>query len=116
MKNAKKKKALVSDPSAELNDAQEALAAMRQNLKLSTKEIASKGLLIQTVICDSHGKPVKVERINPALKTQREALRAIGVLKKQIADLQKEVQASERPLTALDVLMQMKKEKDNESV
>jgi hypothetical protein len=28
--------------------------------------------------------------------------------------LQKEVQASERPLTALDILSAMKKEKDNE--
>jgi hypothetical protein len=111
--NAKKKKLLVSDPAAELSDAQEALAAMRQNLKLATQEIAKKGLLVQTVICDSHGKPVKVERINPSIKIQREALRAIGVLKKQIESLQKEVQTSVKPMTALDVLAAMKKEKEN---
>jgi hypothetical protein len=115
MKKAKKK-LLVADPATELADAQEALAAMRQNLRLATQEIAKKGLLVETVICDSHGKPVKVERINPTLKTQREALRAIGVLKKQIENLQKEVQTSTKPLTALDVLAAMKKEENNESV
>jgi hypothetical protein len=110
---SKKKKVLVSDPAAELSDAQTALDAMRQNLKLATQEIAKKGLLVQTVICDSHGKPVKVERINPSIKIQREALRAIGVLKRQIESLQKEVQASAKPMTALDVLAAMKKEKEN---
>lgn len=111
----KKKKLLVADPAAELADATEALAAMKQNLKLATKAIADKGLFVKTQIADSHGKFTTVERINPALKAQREALRAIGVLKKQIADLQKEVQASAKPMTALDVLKAMR-EKTHESV
>ena len=109
----KKSKVLPADPVQELADAQEALTAMKQNVKLATKAIADKGLFINTQITDSHGKFVTVERINPALKAQREALRAISVLKRQIADLQKEVQATEKPLTALDVLAAMKKEKEN---
>jgi hypothetical protein len=108
----KKKLKVLSDPAGELLDAQTALDAMRQNLKLATQDIAKKGLMVQTVICDSHGKPVKVQRINPSIKIQREALRTIGVLKKQIEGLQKEVAASEKPLTALDILAQMKKEKE----
>jgi hypothetical protein len=111
MKNAKKKKVLLSDPAAELNDAQEALAMFKDNLRAATKELSKSGLMVKTQIADSHGKFTTVQRINPMLKVQREALRAIGMLKRQIAELQKEVQASEKPLTALDILAAMKKEK-----
>ena len=116
MKNPKKKKLLVSDPAAELADATEALEVMRDNLRAATKELRKSGLMITTQIADSHGKFTKVQRVNPMLKVQREALRAIGVLKKQIAELQKEVQSSAKPMTALDVLAAMKKEKQDEHV
>jgi hypothetical protein len=112
----KKSKLLTVDPVAELADAKEALEIFRQNLRSATAELKKSGLMIKTTITDHKGRITKVERPSPMLKVQREALRAINVLKKQIADLQKEVQASERPVTALDVLMQMKKEKQNEHV
>jgi prefoldin subunit 5 len=100
----KKSKVLVSDPVQELADATEALNAMKQNVKLATKAIADKGLFITTQITDSHGKFVTVERINPALKAQREALRAINVLKRQIEQLQKEVKEVQQPKSAWDML------------
>lgn len=95
------------DPQSELDDAREALAAMRQNLKLSTAEIAAKGMLVTTQIADSHGKFTVVERMNPALKIQREAMRAIASLKKQIAELQEEAAHKEDandPLAGLDAI------------
>lgn len=114
MAKPKKLKPLAADPAQELADAQTALDAMRQNLKLATAEIAEKGLLVTTQIADSHGKFTTVERINPAIKVQREALRTIGVLKRQIEQLQKEVAASTKPVTALDILAAMKKEKETQ--
>ena len=115
MKNTKKKTLNVIDPAQELADAQTALDAMRQNLKLATAQIAEKGLLVSTQIADSHGRFTTVERINPAIKVQREALRTITVLKRQIEQLQKEVRASTKPLTALDVLAALKKDKEQQS-
>jgi hypothetical protein len=118
MMKTKKKNVLLSDPVTELQDATEALSIMRDNLRAATAELLKSGLMITTQIADSHGKFTKVQRVNPMLKVQREALRAIGALKRQIESLQKEAQASAKPLTALDVLMQMqiKKEKQNEPV
>lgn len=109
----KKKKLLVADPAAELADATEALEIMKSNLRAATKELSKSGLMVKTQIADSHGKFTTVERVSPMLKVQREALRAIGVLKRQIEQLQKEVAASEKPMTALDVLAAMKKEKQS---
>jgi hypothetical protein len=114
MPKPKKKKVLPADPAQELADAQTALDAMRQNLQLATAQIAEKGLLVTTQISDSHGKFTTVDRINPAIKVQREALRTITVLKRQIEQLQKDVQAKTKPLTALDVLAAMKKEKESQ--
>ena len=111
---AKKSKLLAVDPVAELADATEALEIMRQNLRSATAELKTSGLMIDTVVTDHHGKQAKVKRVSPMVKVQREALRTIGVLKRQIEQLQKEVAASEKPLTALDVLAAMKKEKSNE--
>ncbi|HWY42631.1 MAG TPA: hypothetical protein VNX66_03995 [Candidatus Sulfotelmatobacter sp.] len=74
-------------------DCREALEAMKQNLQLATADIASRGLLVETVVTDSHGKVSKVDRINPSLKIQREAMRAINNLKKQIAGLEEEEKA-----------------------
>lgn len=84
-----------ANPTTELQDACEALLAMQQNLKLATAAIAKKGLMISTMVADSHGKLCKVERLNPALKVQREAMRAITSLKKQIENLEEEAHEKE---------------------
>lgn len=96
-----------SDPCAELDDAREAIQAMKQNLKLATADIAKRGLMVKKTVTDSHGKVVTVERINDSLKIQREALRAIASLKKQIAQLQEEaanVEDENDPLAGLDAI------------
>lgn len=85
-----------ANPEQELADCREALEAMRQNLRLATADIASRGLLVETAVNDSHGKMSKVDRINPSIKIQREAMRAISNLKKQIAGLEEEEKAREQ--------------------
>ena len=85
-----------ANPEEELADCREALEAMKQNLQLATADIAARGLLVQTTVTDSHGKVSKVDRINPSLKIQREAMRAINSLKKQIIGLEEEEKAREQ--------------------
>src|SRR6267378_171626 len=85
-----------ANPEEELADCREALEAMKQNLRLATADIAGRGLLVETVVTDSHGKVSKVDRINPSLKIQREAMRAISNLKKQIDELEEEEKAREQ--------------------
>jgi len=80
-----------ADPQSELQDAREALEAMKQNMRQATQEISAKGLMVATQISDSHGTFTEVQRINPAVKVQREALRAISSLKRQISALQDEI-------------------------
>ena len=80
-----------ADPQSELQDAREALEAMKQNMRQATQEISAKGLMVATQISDSHGKFTDVQRINPAVKVQREALRAISSLKRQILQLEEEI-------------------------
>jgi len=91
--DARKKPA---NPEQELADCREALEAMKQNLRLATADIAERGLLVETAVTDSHGKVSTVDRINPSLKIQREAMRAIGNLKKQITGLEEENAAREK--------------------
>jgi hypothetical protein len=93
-KSAKRKRQPV-DPEQELADCREALAAMKQNLQLATADIAKRGLLVKTSVTDSHGKVSKVDRINPSIKIQREAMRAVNNLKKQIAGLDEDQKARE---------------------
>jgi|HubBroStandDraft_6_1064221.scaffolds.fasta_scaffold102345_3 hypothetical protein len=83
------------NPEQELADCREALAAMKQNLQLATADIAKRGLLVKTTVTDSHGKVSKVDRINPSVKIQREAMRAVNNLKKQICGLEEEEKARE---------------------
>src|SRR5882762_2242842 len=85
-----------ANPEQELADCREALEAMKQNLRLATADIAGRGLLVETVVTDSHGKVSKVDRINPSLKIQREAMRAISNLKKQIAGLEEEARERQK--------------------
>ncbi len=83
-----------SDPQSELQDAREALEAMKQNMRQATQQIAEKGLMVATMIADSHGKFTEVQRVNPAVKVQREAMRAIKSLKRQIVELEEEIRAT----------------------
>jgi hypothetical protein len=85
-----------ANPEEELADCREALEAMKQNLRLATADVAARGLLVETVVTDSHGKVSKVDRINPSLKIQREAMRAINNLKKQIAGLEEEARERQK--------------------
>jgi hypothetical protein len=85
-----------ANPEQELADCREALEAMKQNLRLATADIASRGLLVETAVTDSHGKVSKVDRINPSLKIQREAMRAINNLKKQITGLEEEARERQK--------------------
>jgi hypothetical protein len=101
---AKKSKLLTADPVAELADAQEALTIMKDNLRSATAQLKKTGLMVTTVITDSNGKHTKVQRISPMVKVQREALRTIGVLKRQIESLQKEVKETQQPKSAWDML------------
>jgi hypothetical protein len=80
-----------SNPLSELEDAREALEAMKQNMRAATQQISAKGLMVTTQIADSHGKFSDVLRINPAIKVQREAMRAITSLKRQISQLEEEI-------------------------
>ena len=93
-----------ADPQSELEDAREALAAMKVNLKLATQQIAAKGLLITTQIADSHGRFTTVERINPAIRVQVAAMKAIASLKHQIAALEEEVKHAEQTESIFDSL------------
>ncbi len=84
-----------SDPQSELQDAREALEAMRQNMRQATLQITAKGLMVTTQIADSHGRKfTEVQRLNPAVKVQREAMRAIKSLKRQIVELEEEIRAT----------------------
>jgi uncharacterized protein GlcG (DUF336 family) len=85
-----------SDPQTEMEDAREALEAMKQNMRQATQQIAESGLMVTTQIADSHGKFTDVQRVNPAVKVQREAMRAIKSLKRQIAELQEEINEQEK--------------------
>lgn len=84
-----------SDPQTEMEDAREALEAMRLNMRQATQQIAENGLMVPTQIADTHGKFKEVLRLNPAVKVQREAMRAIKSLKRQIAELEEEINEHE---------------------
>jgi len=94
----------VADPASELEDARTALEAMKQNLKLATQQIASKGLLITTQIADSHGRFTTVERINPAIRVQAAAMKAIKSLKQQVAALEEDVKHTDANTSIFDFL------------
>jgi phage terminase small subunit len=74
-----KKKATATN---ELDDIRAALDAMRQNARLATAEIAKQGLMIE----GSRGR----NKLNPAIRVQREAMRSIAALQKQLQVLERE--------------------------
>jgi len=95
-KNREEARKKPANPEQELADCREALEAMKQNQRLATVDILQRGLMVETAVTDSHGKVAKVDRINPSIKIQREAMRAISNLKKQIAGLEEEEKAREQ--------------------
>jgi hypothetical protein len=112
-KSREAKRAANSDPKTELEDAREALTAMRQNLRLSTAELAKRGLLIKIPVTDHHGKITIAERINPCVRVQRESLKSIASLKKQIAILEEEAREREDDDDVLDGLDAINESLDN---
>jgi hypothetical protein len=79
-----------ADPRSELEEAREMLEVMKENLRQANSELRNSGLMILTTISDSHGKFTEVRRVNPALRVQAAALKAIASLKKQSAVLEEE--------------------------
>jgi hypothetical protein len=75
---------------SEILETEGLLGDIRFNLGLALDSIRKRGLTVKTVVLDSHGKPVKVEKINPALKIQREAVSSISSLKRQLVNLREE--------------------------
>jgi hypothetical protein len=89
----KTKKKVLTNPQSELEEAREMLAVMKDNLKQANAELRENGLMWLTTICNSHGKFTEVRRVNPALRVQAAAVKAINSLKKQIAVLEEEAAA-----------------------
>jgi len=100
----KEKAAAIEDPVSELAECIEVLEAMRRNQRLATADIRKRGLMVTTIAHDNNGTARTVERINPSVKVQREAVRACASLRKQIAALREEVK--ERDDDYDDVLAQ----------
>jgi hypothetical protein len=86
------KRAIPDDPAQELANAQELLEAMRVNLTLALASIRADGLTVTTVVLDTHKNHVVAQRPNPALKVQRDALRTLATLRRQIIILEEEVE------------------------
>lgn len=74
----------------EIADMQTILADMRYTLGLALDEIRERGLMVKTRVLNSNGQAVRVQKVNPALKVQREAMSAIRSLKRQLAGLREE--------------------------
>lgn len=105
-----------SDPRSELQDAREALEAMKQNMRQATQLLAENGLMVTTLIANTHGKFTEVQRVNPAVKVQREAMRAIKSLKRQVVELEEEIKVlpvSEHQESAVAKIRKAQEERNN---
>jgi len=74
----------------EIADMEQATADMRYVLSLTVGEIHKKGLMVTLTVLDSHGAPVKVKKINPALKVQKDAMASLRSLKRMVILLREE--------------------------
>ena len=74
----------------EIAETEQALTDMRHVLSLALTQIRKRGLMIKTVVLDSHGQPVKTEKVNPALKVQKDALTSVRSLKRYLVLLREE--------------------------
>jgi hypothetical protein len=100
MKTKKTAKAEVK--TTEIEDVRQSLAEMRVNARLAAADIAKRGLSITTMVTDNNGKLNKVERVNPMVRIQREALRSIASLRRQLALLEEEEQNAGKGTEASD--------------
>jgi hypothetical protein len=87
-----KKPRTEADIKQQIEETKEASESIRVNLRLATKVIAAKGLMVKTVVHDSHGAASKVERINPAIREQKDALKSLKSLRSQLALLESELE------------------------
>jgi hypothetical protein len=74
----------------EIADMEQATTDMRYVLSLTVGEIHKKGLMVTLTVLDSHGAPVKVKKINPALKVQKDAMASLRSLKRMVILLREE--------------------------
>ena len=86
----------------EIADLQTILADMRYTLGLALDEIRERGLMVKTRVLDSNGQAVRVQKVNPAFKVQREAMSAIRSLKRQLAGLREEEELAAAKVSAED--------------
>lgn len=96
---------------ADLKDVRDGIAAMHANLRLATADILTKGMMVEAVVTDSHGKATPTQRVNPAFKVQREALAALRSFKRYLVILQDELGMSgedETPAQGFDLLAAIK--------
>jgi hypothetical protein len=96
---------------ADLKDVRDGIAAMHSNLRLATADILANGMMVETVVTDSHGKATPAQRVNPAFKVQREALSALRSFKRYLVILQDELGMSgedEAPAQGFDLLAAIK--------
>ena len=80
---------------AEIADMEQAIDDMRYTLSLTVGEIRKKGLMVTLTVLDSHGAPVKVKTINPALKVQKDAMASLRSLKRMVEFLREEEKLAE---------------------
>jgi hypothetical protein len=74
----------------ELADMEQAIGDMRYTLSLTVGEIRKKGLMVTLTVLDSHGAPVKVKKLNPALKVQKDAMASLRSLARMVVLLREE--------------------------
>jgi hypothetical protein len=74
----------------EIEETEQALTDMRHVLALALAQIRKRGLMVTTKVLDSNGKGVRTEKLNPALKVQKDALSSVRSLKRYLVLLREE--------------------------
>jgi hypothetical protein len=93
-KAKEKKPRIAADIHQEIVEVKEAIDAMRVALRLATQELGKKGLMVLTTVTDSNGAFMKVHKLNPAAKAQKDSLKMQQSLRKQLAGLEAELDSS----------------------
>jgi hypothetical protein len=75
---------------AELADMEQAINDVRYALSLTVAEIRKHGLMVTMTVLDSHGAPVKVKKLNPAFKVQKDAMASHRTLQRMTVLLREE--------------------------
>jgi len=74
----------------EIADTEQALDDMRCVLGLALTQIRKHGLMVKVKVLDSHGKSVKTDKVNPAIKIHKDALSSVKSLKRYLTLLREE--------------------------